>query len=301
MKFDDRIKTALSENRLLILGTQVLFGFQFNGIFQEQFEFLDPLARGLECSGLTLLMLSVAFLIAPSMEHRIVEGGQNSVRVLKLANFFAGWALLPLSIALAFDMYVAMERMVGSTGGIVTGCVFFAIAVSCLYVLAFAMQRKETKMPDKQSSESTPLAVQVDQLLTEARLIIPGAQALLGFQLTVTLTKAFTELPAESKIAHAAALCCTGIAVLFLMAPASLHRIAFNGEDDPEFVKVGSWFVIAAPLPLAFAIALDTYVAAGRAVQSPTTALLLAGVAIGVLLGAWYAFPIWRRAATQVR
>src|SRR5207248_10718685 len=161
----------------------------------------------------------------------------------------------------------------------------------------FALQRKETKMPDKQSGESTPLAVQVDQLLTEARLIIPGAQALLGFQLTVTLTKAFTELPAEAKIAHAAALCCIGIAVLFLMAPASLHRIAFNGEDDPELVKVGSWFVVAAPLPLAFAIALDTYVAAGRAVQSPTAALLLAAVAIGVLLGAWHAVPIWRRAA----
>ncbi|HEV2626738.1 MAG TPA: DUF6328 family protein [Xanthobacteraceae bacterium] len=298
MKLDDKFKTTLNENRLLLLGTQVLFGFQFNGIFQDQFDQLSLLARGLECLGLTLLMLTVSFLIAPSMDHRIVEGGQNTPRVLNLATVLAEWALLPLSIALAFDMFVAMQRIIGSVAGIVSGCLFFVIAIGCWYVLAFAMRRKETKMT-KPAVEATPLPIKVDQLLTEARLIIPGAQALLGFQLTVTLTKTFSDLPSESKFAHAAALCCLGLAVLFLMAPASLHRIAFNGEDDPQFLKVGSWFVIAAPLPLAFAIALDTYVAAGRAVQSPTTAVVLAVIAIGALLSAWYGYPLWRLAASH--
>jgi uncharacterized membrane protein (DUF4010 family) len=299
MKLDEKIKTALNENRLLILGTQVLFGFQFNGIFQEQFEQLTPLARALECSGLTLLMLSVAFLIAPSMDHRIVEDGEDRPRVLEVASFFAGWALLPLSIALAFDMYVAMQGIIGTTGGIVSGGLFFILAVSFWFVLAFALKRRETNMPDKQAAEATPLPTKVDQLLTEARLIIPGAQALLGFQLTVTLTKAFSELPPESKIAHAAALCCIGLTVLLLMAPASLHRIAFDGEDDPLFVKMGSWFVITAPFPLAVAISLDTYVAAGRALQSSTTAIALAIAAIVALMGCWYVYPTWRRAISS--
>src|SRR6202023_3395269 len=105
---------------------------------------------------------------------------------------------------------------------------------------AFAMLRKETKMPDK-PPEGPPLSVQVDQLLTEARLIIPGAQALLGFQFTVTLTRAFAELTDAVKILHIAALCCIGLAVILLMAPASIHRIAFGGEDDPAFVKVASF------------------------------------------------------------
>jgi hypothetical protein len=299
MKLDEKLKTALDENRLLILGTQVLFGFQFSAIFQDQFDQLTSLARALECSGLTLLMLAVALLIAPSMEHRIVERGQNSARVLNIATAFAGWALLPVSIALAFDMYVAMGRMIGPLGAMLTGCLFFLIAISSWYLLAFALRKKEWKVPEKQSGGTTPLDVRVNQLLTEARLIIPGAQALLGFQLAVTLTKAFSELPPESKLAHAAALCCLGIAVLFLMAPASLHRIGFNGEDDPQFLKVASWFVIAAPLPLAIAIALDTYIAAGRAVDSKPIAFALAAVAIAALLGTWYAYPIWRRAGSQ--
>lgn len=72
MTIDDKLKTELDENRLLILSTQVLFGFQFHAIFQDQFDQLSPVARALQCSGLTLLMLTLSLLIAPSMEHRIV-------------------------------------------------------------------------------------------------------------------------------------------------------------------------------------------------------------------------------------
>ena len=73
------------------------------------------------------------------------------------------------------------------------------------------------------------------------------------------------------------------------------HRIAFAGQNDPEFLKIGSVFVIAAPLPLALGISLDSYVAAGRAVDSNTAALSLAAAAIVVLLGFWYVLPLWRR------
>ena len=72
MTINDKLKTELDENRLLILGTQVLFGFQFHALFQEQFDQVSPVARARQCSGLTLLMLTLSLLIAPSMEHRIV-------------------------------------------------------------------------------------------------------------------------------------------------------------------------------------------------------------------------------------
>jgi hypothetical protein len=61
---------------------------------------------------------------------------------------------------------------------------------------------------------------------------------------------------------------------------------------------MGSVFVVGAPFPLALGIALDTYVAAGRALQSEGAALLLAAAALMVLLGVWYALPVWRRMQT---
>lgn len=271
----------------------MLFGFQFNGIFQQQFETLPVASRVFVCAGLPLIMIALALLITPSMHHRIVERGQGSRQVLALATICAGSAVLPVAVALALDMFVAMERMASSAIAAAGGGGFFALAMLCWYAVAWIAKRKERTM--QQPEKPTPLETQVDQLLTEARLIIPGVQALLGFQLTVTLTQAFAQLPTQAKIAHAAALCCIGLAVVLLMAPASVHRIAFSGQDDPDFLKIGSFFVVAAPVPLALGIALDAYVAAGRALQSSAAAMALAAISIVVLLGCWYAFPLWRR------
>jgi hypothetical protein len=294
MDLQKKLKLALNDNRLLILGVQVLFGFQFNGIFQELFVELPYSSRVLEACGLTLLMISIAFLVAPSMHHRLVESGQDNARVLRLATDFAGFALLPLSFALAFDMFVAVAWTLGPATGITIGATFFVVAILSWYLLGFLLRSKKPVMA-KDKTVRTPLDVQVDQLLTEARLIIPGAQALLGFQFAVTLMRAFAELPDAVKMLHVAALCCIGLAVILLMAPASIHRIAFGGEDDAAFVKVASRLVVAAPLPLAFGIALDTFVAASRALQSDRAASLLGLAATVVLLGTWYVYPLAQR------
>src|SRR5437588_8887608 len=129
MKLEQKVKDALDENRLLILCAQVLFEFQFNSIFQEGFEELASTSRLFELSGLTLLMLAVGLLIAPWMRHRIVERGKDSVALLVLATDLAGLALLPLSISLAFDLFVAMERIAGLLGAAIAGGAFFLVSM----------------------------------------------------------------------------------------------------------------------------------------------------------------------------
>lgn len=91
---------------------------------------------------------------------------------------------------------------------------FTVIAIAFLYGLGFALKRNRTKQM-REISKSTPLKTKIEQMLTEARVIIPGGQALLGFQLIETLTKAFNELP--FKYVHCVGLC----AVAFIQtAPA---------------------------------------------------------------------------------
>src|SRR4051812_43339680 len=165
MQLERQLKIALDESRLLILGTQVLFGFQFNGVFQEQFNELPAASRTFVCAGLILLMVAVAFLIAPSMQHRIVERGQDSPRVLALATLYAGAALLPISIALALDIFVAMERITSVTTAVFFGAAFFGIAMLFWYALEWMLKRKRQPMSQKESSKPTPLETQVDQLL----------------------------------------------------------------------------------------------------------------------------------------
>jgi hypothetical protein len=297
MKLEEKLKVAFDENRLLILGAQVLFGFQFNAVFQDAFADLPLASKALACAALALLMLTVGFLIAPAMDHRIVERGQASPRVLAMATAFAGWALLPLSIGLACDLFIAVSQAAGLVTSAILAAGFFALAVFFWFALAFVLQRKDLTMPKKESAEQEPLSAQVSQLLTEARVIIPGAQALLGFQLAVTLTHAFAQLPSSAKMVHVAALCCIGVAIILLMAPASLHRIAFGGEDSRQFVAIASFFVVAAPLPVALGIVLDAFVATSHALQSDAAGAALALAAALFFLGTWYGYPLARRRA----
>ena len=106
-----------------------------------------------------------------------------------------------------------MERISSISIAVTVGAAFFVLALLFWYLLEWIVKRKGHPMSQQDPPKPTPLETQVDQLLTEARVIIPGVQALLGFQLTVTLTRAFQELPGDAKVAHAIALCCIGIAI----------------------------------------------------------------------------------------
>lgn len=85
--------------------------------------------------------------------------------------------------------------------------------------------------PEMPEHQQTSTAVKIEQMLTEARVLIPGAQALLGFQFIATLTSAFDELPLSFRLVHLVALCAIALAALLLMTPAAVHRIAFDWED----------------------------------------------------------------------
>jgi hypothetical protein len=147
----------------------------------------------------------------------------------------------------------------------------------------------------QEAPSHTPLKARIEQLLTEARVIIPGGQALLGFQLIATLTKAFSELPPIFKYVHAAGLCAVALSVVLLMTPAAVHRIGFRGEDDPAFFRIGSRLVIAASVPLAIGIAADVAVVFFKITESTMTASIAGTTALCALLAFWLAYPAWRR------
>ena len=65
MSLNRKVKVALDENRLLILGAQVLFGFQFQGVFQEMFRQLSSEARSLESAAMGLMALTIGILDWP--------------------------------------------------------------------------------------------------------------------------------------------------------------------------------------------------------------------------------------------
>src|SRR5438270_3437557 len=65
MKLSDRVKIALEETRILILGDQILLGFGFRGVIDDRFDQLPAYARYADGVGLRLLVCAIGLLIAP--------------------------------------------------------------------------------------------------------------------------------------------------------------------------------------------------------------------------------------------
>jgi Family of unknown function (DUF6328) len=294
MDLDRKLKIALDESRLLILGAQVLFGFLFQAIFQELFRDVPPASQALHCVGLGLVLLSVCFLIAPSLYHQVMFNGESRTSALGYASWFAGASLLPLTLGLGASVFVVFEHLFGRTAGAIFGVTFTAGSLLLLYGLGLALRRPAGRKPMPEHAV-TSLKTKIEQMLTEARVIIPGGQALLGFQFVCTFNRSFKELPSSIQYVHAAGLCAVALAVLLLMTPAALHRIAFHGEDDESFFKMGSALVVAASIPLAIGIAADVAVVFFKVTDSMVDALASGCSALFVLLGVWLAYPVWRR------
>jgi len=296
-ELDAKLKTALDESRLLILGAQVLFGFAFQAAFQELFAEVNAAGRTMQILALGLLSLSVALLIVPSLYHQIACRGRTLHKALGVATFFAGWSLLPLTLGLGASAYVVFARFAGNEIGLAFAGLLTATGLSLLYGLGFSLRKRRKALPESETS----LKTKIEQLLTEARVIIPGGQALLGFQFVATLTKAFDNLPDEIKWLHAAALAAVGLSVLLLMTPAALHRLAFHGEDDPQFLEIGSGLVVAAAFPLALGISADVAVVAYKITESSAFSLIMAGASAVVFLAVWYVYPLVARERRKPR
>jgi len=59
-KLNQKIKTALDESRMLILGTQIFLGFQYRAIFEKTFEKLPPTSQYFKLAAL----ISLCFLLS---------------------------------------------------------------------------------------------------------------------------------------------------------------------------------------------------------------------------------------------
>jgi hypothetical protein len=180
----------------------------------------------------------------------------------------------------------------GAGAGLTAGATFSALAVACWYGAELILKQTvhvEAPMPH---SSQTPVETRVEHMLTEARVLLPGVQAMFGFQLSVLLTQGFAGLPSLSKGMHAAALLSTALAMILLMAPAAFHRITYEGQSTEGFHALGSALILAAAVPLALGIVCEMYVAVAKALD----ASLFGIAAAAILVGLWLCVPLLLRA-----
>ena len=127
-------------------------------------------------------------------------------------------------------------------------------------------------------------------------MVLPGAQALLGFQLITMFMDGFDKLPNSSKYVHLVSLALMALTMILLMSPAAYHRIAERGEDTPRLHRVASALLLGAMFTLPLGICGDVYIVFYKVTSSVATSVGIALAVLAFFYGAWFGFTAFRRA-----
>src|SRR5882724_251284 len=304
-KLGDKIKLALDESRMLILGAQVLLGFQYRAVFEHGFDLLPRAAQYAKLVALTTLLVAIALIIWPGSYHRIVRKGQDAIDVHDFTTSVMNLALFPFLLAFGIEVYVISEGLLGFKAALGLGLAIALAAFLLWYGLGFVGRRNHwdtdvsTKDRRNLRVEKTELFAKVEQVLVEARMVLPGVQALLGFQFAIMLIEGFEKLPESSKRIHLASLVLMALCVILLMTPAAYHRIVERGEATEHFHRVASLFVLAAMVPLPLGICGDFFVVVRKISGSTPAAGLSAVAMLALFYTLWFGVTAYRRASVE--
>jgi hypothetical protein len=156
-------------------------------------------------------------------------------------------------------------------------------------------------MPDmaKSSAKSSRAEESLDKraeaAIEEARMVLPGIQALFGFQLIAGFNQGFGKLPAIEQHVHYVSLVLIALAIATIMTPPAYHRIVEQGSVSLFFVRLISWLIAAAMVPLMVALCLEVYVVGTVILGARGPSAIVAGVLMVIFTALWFAFPFAMR------
>jgi hypothetical protein len=140
--------------------------------------------------------------------------------------------------------------------------------------------------------EELGLAEAAQTLLDECRMVLPGIQAIFGFQLIAVFNERFSrDLHKPEQALHLAALALLALAAALVMTPAAYHRSRGAREVSGHFIKLSSRLLLASMLPLALGLSIDVYLIARLVLGTPDLALAVAAALFAVMTFLWFAYP----------
>ncbi|HEY2975311.1 MAG TPA: DUF6328 family protein [Pyrinomonadaceae bacterium] len=144
----------------------------------------------------------------------------------------------------------------------------------------------------KAPKEVLPLSEAVTHLLEECRMVLPGIQALFGFQLIVVFNSTFREsLSSTEQCFHLAAIGLVAMAVALVMTPVALHRQTTPQAATQDFLTVASRLLLLSMFPLMLGISLDFYLIARLILNNTLISLLLSTLLLILFSTLWFLFP----------
>jgi uncharacterized protein DUF6328 len=278
LPIEARVKDLLDETRLAMLGAQLLLGLQYRAAFSAGFRRLPGAFQALDCAALLLILVTVGLLLATPSFHQIAEAGYATSRFVARASAALQAALPLLAVVLGIDVAIGLVTYAGVLAAGLAAGAFVLTAIVIWHAVPAMMTRekcRDTPMEDKEQS----LEARIVQALTELRVILPGAQALFGFQVSAVLTDRFEQLRAVPQAMHMASLGLVAIAIVLLIAPAAYHRIAAAGNPEESVLRYTAAMMLPAEGLIALGLVGEAFVTVNMISGSRWLAIALAAAA----------------------
>src|SRR4051812_26510613 len=157
-----------------------------------------------------------------------------------------------------------------------------------------AIEEQTGGAPGREETEHDRVDRNLNELLGELRVALPGVQVLFAFLLTVPFQQGFTKATSFQQDMYLVTLLLTALASALLIAPSAYHRLEFRRDDKRHIVFISNSFAIAGFGVLAAAMTAAVLLVTDYLFSSTTAILCTVGAAI-VLYGFWYVAPLTRR------
>lgn len=148
---------------------------------------------------------------------------------------------------------------------------------------------------DNKTTEQIGLHEEMRNIIEEARVILPGVQALFGFQTIAVFNDRFADLPAYATLCHLIGLGMIVISIALVMTPAVYYRVVGPDYVSCRMIKRSSWLIRSALAPLACGLSLDMFTVIFVVTKALQTSVLGALATFLFLCALWFAFPWFER------
>ncbi len=146
----------------------------------------------------------------------------------------------------------------------------------------------------RDETEAERLDREHEQLFHELRAIIPGAEVMFAFLLTVAFTGRFETLSSVERGVYFAVFLMSGASLALLFAPTAFHRVRFRQRDKELMITLANQQAIVAMILISLSISGSAYLVTSLTYSA--VAATAAAVTMWMFIAiTWWAIPLRRR------
>ena len=133
-------------------------------------------------------------------------------------------------------------------------------------------------------------------ILEECRMVLPGIQALFGFQLIAVFNQGFAvKLSTMEQQLHLLSIILTVSAVALVMTPAALHRQTDPMAVSRRFIESSTTLLLLSMFPLSVSICLEIYLIAHVITESIMLSVVIAAGLLLLFFSLWILLPYLKK------